>query len=364
MVGWTLAKAGLEKRSPLATPALLIGANLPDAEVIRNLFGGSYLADHRGLSHTPLGIFALSFGLAGSFWLYGKFRHTKSCAPLKFFPLWSVSLAGLLTHPLLDYLNEYGIRPWLPLSQAKYYGDLLTLIDPWVWLILGCALFLLTPSLRGRIAWLALGLLLAVAVCLGWSPLTGLLWISTIALALGVGRILRRYSLNPARIALLVFLLYLGVVAATRHTVVMSARGFGPGLVQDRVEQTDVLPGRPASLRRWTVVMETAAKYYIADVGLQDWRRHPPQFEEYMKNLDDPTYQRSLADRDMKILADFARFPAVTVEPTASGHLVILRDLRYARQRTEGWGVARMTVPDMRSRNQSPVSQFHNPKLN
>jgi len=361
MVGWTFAKDGLEKWSPFATPALLIGANLPDAEVVRNLFGGSYLTDHRGLSHTPLGVFALSFCLAGSFWLYGRFRHAKLCAPVKFFPLWSVSLAGLLTHPLLDYLNDYGIRPWLPFNSAKYYGDLLTLFDPWVWLILGCALFLLTQSVRGRIAWLALGLLLAIAVCLGWSLLTGLLWITAIALAIGVGGVLPRHGLNPARIALLVFLLYLGGVAAARYTVVRSAREFGPGFVQGRVEQTDVLPGRPGSFRHWTVVIQTSAKYYIADVGLQDWRRRPPQFDAYAKNLDDPTYQRSLADRDMKILADFARFPAVTVQPVAAGHQVMLRDLRYARQRTEGWGVARATVPEMHTKTQGPVSQFHNP---
>jgi len=43
-------------------------------------------------------------------------------------------LAGLLTHPLLDYLNDTE-SPMPSFSQVKYYGDLLTLFDPWVWLI-------------------------------------------------------------------------------------------------------------------------------------------------------------------------------------------------------------------------------------
>jgi inner membrane protein len=346
-VGWSLAKAGLEKRTQLALPALLIGANLPDAEIIRTLFGGSYLTLHRGVSHAPAGVVGLSFGLAGALWLYGRFKYSENAGPPAFFPLWFVSLMGLLTHPLLDYLNDYGIRPWLPFSSTKYYGDLLTLVDPWVWLMLGCPLFLLTRSLRGRFAWLALGLLLAIVVTIGWSPLTGLLWVATVGLALGLGHLLRSHGFNPARVALLALVLYVCGAATARQSVVKSAEAFGAGLVGGRVEKIDVLPGRPGSFRRWTVVMQTADKYYFADVGLQDWRRHPPKFEAFAKDLNDPYYRRALADSDMAALADFARFPAVTVESAAGSHVVLLRDLRYARNRTTGWAVARVVVPDL-----------------
>jgi inner membrane protein len=347
LVGWSLAKAGLEKRTQLAVPALLIGANLPDVEIVRGLFGGSYLTLHRGVSHTPVGVVGLSLGLAGALWLYGRFKHTETPGPPAFFPLWYVSLLGLLTHPLLDYLNDYGIRPWLPFSSTRYYGDLLTLLDPWVWVMLGCSLFLLTPSLRGRLGWLTLGLLLATVVSLGWSPLTGLLWVVTAGLAIGLGHLLHDRGFNPARIALLAFVLYASGVATARDNVVKSARAFGPGLVGGRVEKIDVLPGRPGSFRRWTVVMQTADRYYFADVGLQDWRRHPPQFEVFAKNLNDPYYRKSLAESTMAALADFARFPSVTVESTAGGHAVLLRDLRYARYRATGWAVARAVVPDL-----------------
>jgi inner membrane protein len=345
-VGWSLAKAGLEKRTQLALPALLIGANLPDLETVRNLFGGSYLTSHRGVSHTPIGVVVLSFGLAGALWLYGRFKRAETAGPPAFFPLWFVSFLGLLTHPLLDYLNDYGIRPWLPFSSTRYYGDLLTLLDPWVWLMLGCALFLLTRSLRGRLAWLALGLLLATVVTVGWSPLTGLLWIVAVGLAVGLGHFLRSHGFNPARVALLAFVLYVCSVATARHSVVKSAQALGPALVGGPVEKIDVLPGRPGSFRRWTVVMQTADRYYFADVGLQDWHRHPPKFEAFAKNLSDPYYRRALADSDMAALADFARFPSVTVESSAGSHVVLLRDLRYARNRTTGWAVARAVVSD------------------
>jgi hypothetical protein len=37
LVGLTLAKSGLEKRSPFATTALVIGANLPDVDGVNYL---------------------------------------------------------------------------------------------------------------------------------------------------------------------------------------------------------------------------------------------------------------------------------------------------------------------------------------
>ncbi len=345
MVGWTLSKAGLERKSPLALPILLIGANLPDAEVVRNLFGGNYLESHRGISHAPVGILGLSFVLAGAFWLYERRRPATSGRRTKFWLLWGIALAGLATHPFLDYLNDYGIRPLLPFSSAKYYGDLLTLINPWVWLIFGCALFLLTQSRFGRIAWLTLGIVCAVVVCAGWSLFEGLLWIVSLAAALWLGRLAQRRRFNPGVVALATFLLFLGGVEWAHESVRRSAERLGPGLVPRRVEKISVLPGRPGSIRSWTVVMETAREYYIADVGLQDWGKRPPRFEEYDKNLDNTYYQLARQDPAVAVLIDFARFPAVTVESTHGSHTVILRDLRYARRRTEGWAVARATIP-------------------
>jgi inner membrane protein len=344
LLGLSLAKAGLEKKTALAVPALLIGANLPDVEILWQLGRGSYLDSHRGASHTPIGVVGLSFCLAGALWLYHRLKHPGSARPPALIPLWGISLAGMMTHPFFDFLNDYGIRPLLPFSSARYYGDLLTILDPWIWLILGCALALLARSKRGRVAWALLGLFGLMIVILGWWLVTALLWIATAALSLGVGRMLRDRGFNPARVALLALVLYLGALAAARQVVLARAGTVGPELVSGRLEQIDVIPGRPQSLLRWTVVLQTPDRYYIADAGLGDWHRHPPRFEVVQKNLDNPYFRASLADRNMAALARFARFPSVTVEPAAEGTAVLLRDLRYSRNRSGGFGAVRVIV--------------------
>ena len=51
-------------------------------------------------------------------------------------------------HPLLDWTNNYGIRFFLPWSQHWSYGDFVFIVDPYLWLILGGAAFLLTAKTR------------------------------------------------------------------------------------------------------------------------------------------------------------------------------------------------------------------------
>src|SRR4029078_9230702 len=63
------------------------------------------------------------------------------------------------THPLLDWTNNYGVRPLLPWSGRWFYGDLVYIVDPYIWLLLGVPAFLLTSNTRARlIGWGALAL--------------------------------------------------------------------------------------------------------------------------------------------------------------------------------------------------------------
>lgn len=347
LIGLSVAKAGLGKKTALVVPALLIGANLPDAEILWQLGRGSYHDMHRGISHTPLGIIGLSLCLAAALRVYAWFRRSGETRAPALLPLWGISLAGMITHPVLDFLNDYGIRPLLPFSSTRVYGDLLAIFDPWIWLILGCALAPLARSNRGRAAWIVLALLGLLIVVLGWSPMMGLLLIPATAASLGIARKLLDYGFLPARAALWVLVLYLGALAAVRQTVVAEARSTGRELVAGPVQQIDVIPGRPPSLLRWTVILQAPDRYYFADAGMGNWRRQPPQFTMVMKNLENPYFQNSLADPEMADFVRFARFPAVTVEPAANGMAVMLRDLRYSRNREGGFGSVRVVVPSI-----------------
>ncbi len=353
LIGLSFARAGLGKKTALAVPALLIGANLPDAEILWQLGRGSYHDVHRGVSHTPLGIIGLSLCLAGALWLYCRFRSPGAARAPALMPLWGLSVAGMMTHPAFDFLNDYGIRPLLPFSSVRVYGDLLTIFDPWIWLILGCALAPLARSNRGRAAWIVLGLLGLLIVILGWSPVTALLWIPATTAAWGIARKLLDRGFLPVRAALLVLALYLGALAAARQIVVAEARSTGRELVAGPLQQIDVLPGRPPSLLRWTVILQAPDRYYLADASMGDWRRRPPRFEMVLKNLEDPYFQNSLADSRIADFVRFARFPVVTVEPAAKGMAVILRDLRYSRNREGGFASVRVVVPSFPMRQNS-----------
>ena len=60
LFGLALAKAGLERTTPLATTALVISSNFPDIDVVTRVRGlSTYLEHHRGLTHSLVGIAVL-----------------------------------------------------------------------------------------------------------------------------------------------------------------------------------------------------------------------------------------------------------------------------------------------------------------
>jgi inner membrane protein len=345
LVGAALSKAGLEDRSPLATPVLLVAANLPDIDIFGSAVGKNYLDFHRGITHAAVGISGLSLGLASVAWVGHALAVREPERRVRFFPLCYLSLAGLLTHPLLDYLNDYGIRPWLPFNGKWYYGDLLSVVDPWLWILLGTSLFFATSSRTGKALWAALAVLLGAVVFWGAGARFGWIWTAALGAALWAGRALRDGGWKTPRLALAGVTLYLLGTAAVHWRVLQSAESTAAELVAEPIQTVSVLPGRPGSGHRWTVVFEGETKYHFADIGAFGFGRARPVLESFPKNLDDPCYQAALGQEQIAILSRFARFPSVVTEATGGTCTVVLRDLRYARRVLSGWGVARATVP-------------------
>src|SRR3546814_3011978 len=57
---------------------------------------------------------------------------------------WLLALAyiGCLSHPALDWLNNYGIRLLEPFSHRWFYGASIFIIDLWIWIALGVSVWL------------------------------------------------------------------------------------------------------------------------------------------------------------------------------------------------------------------------------
>lgn len=144
LIGAVLGQAGLKRRTGLAMPALIIGANIPDidAACFFWLEGTEHLGFRRGITHGPPAMLLLPLLLAGALWWFDRWqtgRGTRPDArlPISFKWLYLLSLIGTLSHPLFDWFNVYGIRLLEPFSSQWFHGDVLFIIDVWLWALLG-----------------------------------------------------------------------------------------------------------------------------------------------------------------------------------------------------------------------------------
>lgn len=149
LVGALIGQAGLKRKTGLAMPALIIGANLPDVDAacLFWLDGVQHLGFRRGITHGPPAMLLLPLVLAGLLWGWDRWqakrgKRPEGRLPVSFRWLYVLSLIGCLSHPALDWMNTYGIRLLEPFSSRWFYGDILFIIDVWLWLGLGFATWL------------------------------------------------------------------------------------------------------------------------------------------------------------------------------------------------------------------------------
>ena len=143
LVGAVLGQAGLKRKTGLAMPALIIGANLPDVDAACFFWldGLEHLAFRRGITHGPPALVLLPLILAGLLWGFDRWQERRGTRPdgrlpVSFGWLFALAFIGCLTHPAMDWLNVYGIRLLEPFSSQWFYGDTLFIIDPWLWAML------------------------------------------------------------------------------------------------------------------------------------------------------------------------------------------------------------------------------------
>ncbi len=146
LVGALLGQAGLKKKTGLAMPALIIGANIPDVDAACFFWleGVEHLGFRRGITHGPMAWILLPLILAGLLWGYDRWQdrcgtRPKDRLPVNFKWLFLLGFIATLSHPALDWLNVYGVRFLEPFSSQWFYGDTLFIIDVWLWALMGFA---------------------------------------------------------------------------------------------------------------------------------------------------------------------------------------------------------------------------------
>jgi len=143
LAGAAIGEAGLKGRTRFGNPALIIAANLPDVDVLVFLTGTPPVAFRRGWTHGVLAQALLPLALAAILLAWDRWRPRPDTAgpPARAGMLIAIGYIGVLSHVLLDYLNNYGVRLLMPFSSRWFYGDTLFIVDIWLWLILGAGVY-------------------------------------------------------------------------------------------------------------------------------------------------------------------------------------------------------------------------------
>jgi inner membrane protein len=297
LVGAALAESGLKRRAPGGTATLLIGANLPDVDVLSYAWGSlTALTFRRGWTHGVLAMAVLPFLLALVVYWARRLPPLRARGPGGFAPVVFLAYVSVWTHPLLDTLNTYGMRWLSPLDDRWFYGDTLFIVDPWVW-----------------------------ALLVG-----------------GVVLARRRGSGKPAGLAL---------AMGTAYVLVMWTGSWAArGDVRERAAATGWAAGRilispvPVNPLERLVILEDGDRYRV---GRYRWAAKPRLVWEGSvdRNTEHPAARRAMATREGAAFLGWARFPFFVTtgpEPATVVHIV---DARYTLDPEAPFGALSVPLP-------------------
>ena len=149
-----MGRTGLNRKTALATATLTLAAEAADLDVISRFWGGAEgLNHHRGFTHSFLGVPLVAAAVVGFVYLIWRVRGRPIKDP-KLPPRWGLlfsygCLAGV-SHILLDFTNNYGVRPFWPFSERWISWDLVFIVEPVILVVL--LLGLILPSLSSLIS--------------------------------------------------------------------------------------------------------------------------------------------------------------------------------------------------------------------
>ncbi len=119
---------------------MTLAAEAPDIDILGNFKGPAFgFAHHRGFTHSFLGLLLVQVLVVGLIYGIWHMRGRKVKDP-NLPPRWDLLflfayLSGL-THILLDFTNNYGVRPFWPFSEKWYSWDIVFIVEPLLWVLL------------------------------------------------------------------------------------------------------------------------------------------------------------------------------------------------------------------------------------
>ncbi len=359
LVGVALSRAGLGRKTPYGATSLVVAANLPDLDIVVSWWGPlHYLHHHRGVTHSVLGVLVLALAFSLLLKFLARFRSGDKTFP--FGPLLLSVTLTLVSHSLLDWTNSYGIRPWLPFSGKWYYGDLVFIVDPYLWLILGGAVFLTARRTRvTRPVWIAVVaficfLLLKNAEVRPDGAVVAVVCLSAMALILILKRQRAVWSGSLNVWALAGVAAYWVLLLASRTlTLAAAAPAIARAYPQVRAEELNALP-RLANPLSWEVLWQDRKRIHAWRASVSGGE--PGRSQVLERHLDHDAVRAALATCPGRVMVGFGRLTFYDVIPEPDRILVLARDARFARLQTSGFGVVPIPLSRDLSRSLSPLA--------
>ncbi len=338
----------------MGAAAVLIGANLPDVDIVGLLGGPSFALDfRRSLTHGILAMVLLPGLLVGALVLWDRWDRSRAerraaSPPARASALILPSFLAVWSHPLLDWLNTSGVRLLAPFSDRWFYGDALFIIDAWVWLGLGAVVALAWPtSRRARVAGLLLAAAMALVVLAPPIPsetvarASGLrlLWALVLAaLAAWLGLRSRRAELPgpgrfSARLVLIGFAVYVAfAIVASKLAVGAAQQSLAAnGETPAGDVMASPVPLDP-SLRRVLATTENGYRVGLWRMRLQPDRTRTAiswQPELVPFPADEPAVRRARTSEGSRGWSRWVRFPVARRQVLEGREMIHLGDLRY-----------------------------------
>jgi inner membrane protein len=290
LIGMAMGRAGLNKRTALATSTLVIANNLPDVDVAVFATDTLAMSFRRGWTHGVLAQATLPIALTGAMLLYDRYRTKQPGHVVRPAQILLLSYLGVLLHVFMDLMNSYGVRLLMPFSETWFYGDALYIVDPWLYLSLG----------------------------LGW-------WLA-------------KTHPRPARIGVTVAAIYVLAMLASnliaRREVAAGLARAGRG-AETRFMVTPVV----ANPFRREVVIDVGDRYEKANLWFDPRPRFRPAGFGMAKGLDHANARPLLELPRAREFLRWSRFPFIQSDPSGG---VWINDYRYANAGPYGWSAVKL----------------------
>ena len=178
LTGACLGRAGFNRKTAYATLAAVLAAEAADLDVLWGFAGPvEGLKHHRGITHTFWAVPVVAGVVVGAIWLFHRWRAAQTKGAPSFsrphrekggtaqameslsqpgtapnsrprLPqsvhwgwLYATAFVAALSHLLLDWTNNYGLRPYFPFNPRWYAGSFMFIFEPVLYVLFFLAFF-------------------------------------------------------------------------------------------------------------------------------------------------------------------------------------------------------------------------------